>query len=102
MERLQRVRRDREEILRICQRHGAARVFVFGSMVHGEAGMDSDLDLLVEREMGPGGRPRRTPFWPGGLVHELEELLGMKVDIVTEGGLHERLRPRVLAEMRPL
>jgi uncharacterized protein len=90
------VERKRQEILRICERHGVTRVQVFGSIVRGEAGMDSDLDLLVER----GGQ--RTPWWPGGIVAELEELLGRRVDIVTEDALHPLIRDAVRKEARPL
>jgi hypothetical protein len=90
------VQRKREQILRICSCHGVARVFVFGSVVRGEAGLDSDLDLLVERS-GP-----RTPWWPGGIVAELEDLLGRRVDVVTEAALHPLIRDAVLREARPL
>jgi uncharacterized protein len=90
------VERKREQILRICERHGAANVRVFGSVVRGEAGMDSDLDLLVEL-----GGPR-TLWWPGGIVAELEDLLGRRVDIVTEAALHPLIRDAVLREARPL
>ena len=90
------VERKREQILRICERHGVASVRVFGSVVRGEAGMDSDLDLLVELSGA------RTPWWPGGIVAELEELLGRRVDVVTETALHPLIRDAVLREARPL
>lgn len=69
---------------------------IFGSVARGESGKDSDVDFLVE--MGPG----RTPFFPGGLQADLEDLLGCKVDIVTEDGLHWYIRERVLKEAIPL
>lgn len=72
----------RDEILRIAARHGARNVRVFGSVARGEAEEDSDIDLLVE--VGPD----HTPYFPGGLLVDLEDLLERKVDIVTEGGLH--------------
>jgi hypothetical protein len=90
------VQRHREEILRIARRHGVTRVQVFGSVVRGQAGLDSDLDLLVER----GGE--RTMWWPGGLIAELEDLLGRKVDVVTAEGLHPLIREAVRREARPL
>jgi len=86
----------REEILEIAARHGATNVRIFGSAARGEAGEESDIDLLVD--VGPG----RTPFFPGGLLADLEELLGCKVDIVTADGLHWYIRDRVLNEAVPL
>jgi hypothetical protein len=90
------LRGRREEILRIAAKHGARNVRVFGSVARGEAGDESDVDLLVEFE------PGRTLLDQAGLVVELEELLGRKVDVVTEGGLYWLLRRRVLKEARPL
>lgn len=90
------VERKREQILKICRRHGVSRVLVFGSVVRGEAGLDSDLDLLVERT------GERTPWWPGGIVAELEELLQRHVDVVTEAALHPLIRDAVRKEARPL
>ena len=86
----------REDILRIAARHGARNVRVFGSVARGEAGPDSDLDLLVDA--GPG----RTPFFPAGLLADLEELLGRKVDVLTEEAIHWYIRERVLKEALPL
>ena len=86
----------RQEILRIAARHGAHNVRVFGSVARGEAGPDSDVDLLVE--VGSD----RTPFFPGGLIADLEELLGKKVQVVTQEGLHWYIRERVLEEAVPL
>ena len=86
----------REEILRIAARHGATNVRVFGSVARGTAGPESDLDLLVD--VGP----KTTPWFPGGLMADLEELLGFQVDVATEKTLHRRIRDRVLAEARPL
>jgi uncharacterized protein len=90
------VLQQRDEILRICARHGVKRVQLFGSTVRGEAGLDSDIDFLVERSGA------RTPWWPGGLVAELTYLLGRKVDIVTRESLHPLVREYVLRELRPL
>jgi len=96
------VQREREQILAICAKHGVARAWVFGSVVRGEAGLDSDLDLLVERALGPDGRPLRTAWWPGGLIGELADLLSCKVDVVTEAALHPLIRSAVHHEARPL
>jgi uncharacterized protein len=87
---------QREEILRIARSHGARNVRVFGSIARGEAKGTSDLDLLVE------AGANLTPWFPGGLVSDLEELLGRRVDIVTEQALHPALRDRVLREAVPL
>lgn len=86
----------RGQILETAQRHGVTGVRVFGSMARGDAGPESDVDLLVE--VGPNP----TPWFPGGLVSELEELLGRRVQVITERGLDELLRERVLAESVPL
>jgi uncharacterized protein len=64
------VRAKREQILQLARRHGVTEVRVFGSMARGDAGPQSDVDLLIE--VGPDP----SPWFPGGLVAELEELLG--------------------------
>jgi predicted nucleotidyltransferase len=86
----------REEILRPAHKHGVTAVRVFGSMARGDAGPESDVDLLVE--VGPDP----SPWFPGGLVAELEGLLGRRVQVVTERGLDDLLRDRVLEEAVPL
>jgi uncharacterized protein len=86
----------REAILRICARHGARNVRVFGSVARGEAKESSDIDLLVEFE------PGRSLLDHAALVLDIEELLGRKVDIVTEKGLYWLLRRRILKEAQPL
>ncbi len=82
----------REEILRIAAKHGARNIRVFGSVARGEADSQSDIDLLVEFERGT------TLLGHAALVQELEELLGIKVDVVSERGLRDRIRERVLRE----
>ena len=86
----------REEIVRIAARHGATNVRVFGSVARGEARPDSDVDFLVDLEGG------RSLMDLGGLLMDLEVLLGRGVDVVTETGLRERIRGRVLREAVPL
>jgi len=86
----------REQILQIAAKHGARNVRVFGSVAHGEAGPQSDVDLLVD--VGPDP----SPFFPGGLLADLEELLGRRVDVLTENALHWYIRDRILREARPL
>ena len=85
-----------EAIRAIAGRHGVTRIRVFGSFARGEAGEDSDLDLLIEA----GGN--RTAFFPGGFLADLEEELGRHVDVVEEPGLHHLIRDAVLREAIPL
>lgn len=82
----------RPEISRIAAAHGARNVRVFGSVPRGEASGDSDLDLLVDMAEG------RSLFDLVALSDELEEALGVDVDVVTEGSLSPYLRDRILAE----
>jgi hypothetical protein len=82
----------REEIQRIAAKHGAYNVRVFGSFARGGAGPQSDLDLLIS--VGP----KTTPWFPGGLVSDLEQLLGRRVDVVTDRALSPLIRGRVLSE----
>ena len=86
----------REEILRIAAQHGARNVRIFGSVARGEAKLDSDVDVLVDLE------PGRSLLDLGGLLMDLRDLLGCNVDVVTEKGLRERIRDRVLREAVPL
>jgi hypothetical protein len=90
------VKSKREQVLQVARRHGVTRVRVFGSTARGDAGPKSDVDLLID----VGSEP--TPWFPGGLVAELEELLGRPVQVVTERGLDGLLRDRVLQEAVPL
>jgi predicted nucleotidyltransferase len=82
----------RDEILQVCAKYGARNVRVFGSVARGEADEQSDIDLLVEFE------PNRSLLDHAGLWVELQELLGVKVDVVSERGLKPRIRQRVLQE----
>lgn len=82
----------REDILRTAAKYGAYNVRVFGSVARGEADEQSDVDLLVNMEKGC------SLLDLGGLLMDLEDLLGCKVDVVTEKGLRERIRERVLKE----
>jgi predicted nucleotidyltransferase len=71
-------------------------VRVFGSVARGEADNESDLDLLVE--MAPGrGLLDRASLWL-----ELQQLLGCKVDVVSDRGIKPRIQERVLREAVPL
>lgn len=83
-------------IRRVARRHGVTRLKVFGSQASGTAKKSSDLDLLVEL------KPDRDLLDLIEFKLELEDLLGCKVDVVTEGGLSPYLRSRILREARPL
>lgn len=81
-----------DQIQQIAARHGALNVRVFGSVARNEATPKSDLDLLVE--LGPNP----SPWFPAGLILDLEKLLDCKVEVVTERALNPLLRERVLNE----
>lgn len=93
---IEELRQKRNEIFRLAARHGATNVRVFGSVARGDEDERSDVDFLVE--MGGG----RSLLDLGGLLVDLEELLGRRVDVVTERGLKTRIRERVLREAVPL
>ena len=82
----------RDEILRIAARHGVTSIRVFGSVARGEAGPESDVDFLID------AGAEVPPWFPGGLVADLEDLLGRRVDVVETCALRPRLQPYVLAE----
>jgi hypothetical protein len=77
-------------------RFGVRNIRVFGSTARGDARTDSDLDLVVEYVPGHGG------FAFVEFCEKVEELLGRKVDVVTEKSLHPIIRDRILAEALPL
>ena len=88
--------KQRDEMIEIAARHGARNVRVFGSVARGEAGSESDIDLLVELEAD------RSFLDLVGLGQDLDELLQRKVDVLTDASLHPRVRQQILAEARPL
>ncbi len=86
------VNEKRADILALAAKHGARNVRIFGSVARGDADEQSDIDFLVQME------PGRSLFDLGGLQYDLEQLLGCRVDVVTEQGLKVRLREDVLRE----
>jgi predicted nucleotidyltransferase len=90
------LKEKREQILRVAAKHGARNVRIFGSTVRGEAGPGSDVDFLVDVE------PVHSSWFPAGLILDLAELLGQKVDVLTEDSIYWLLRRRILKEARPL
>jgi len=86
----------RNEILDLAATYGAKNIRVFGSVARGEGGPGSDVDLLVDMEKG------RNLLDLVGFWQDLEELLGCRVDVITDGGISPYLRERVYAEALPL
>jgi uncharacterized protein len=82
----------RQDSLRLAAQHGARNVRVFGSLARGEAQPDSDVDILVMLE------PERSLLDLVALKQDLEDLLGCKVDVVTEAAVSPYIRPQVLRD----
>jgi len=87
---------QRERVLAIAAAHGASNLRVFGSAANGADKEGSDIDLLVDI------RPGISLFEYVGLQLDIQEALGVRVDLCTEEELHPKLRARILAEARPL
>lgn len=86
----------RDDILNVAAKHGARNIRLFGSTARGEDTPDSDVDILVD------AGPTTSSWFPAGLILDLEQLLGRRVEIVTEKGLNPYLRDHVLREAVPL
>lgn len=86
----------RDAIVEVVANAGCSSPRIFGSVLHGTDTEESDLDLLVE----PG--PETTMFDIGKIMHELQNLLGVKVDVLTPNALPDSFRARVLSEARPV
>ena len=84
------------QIRALGERYGIRNIRVFGSYARGAAGPQSDLDLLVEYV------PGRSGFAFVEFCEQVEELLGRKVDVVTENSLHPLIREKILAQATPL
>lgn len=83
----------RADIRRIVAAHGGVNVGVFGSVARGEDDDESDLDLLVDL-------PARTSILTiGAIAREVEELLGIDVDVVPEAALSDDSRDQILGEV---
>ncbi len=90
------LKRRTSDIRKIARSHGVVRLRVFGSRASGLVTATSDLDLLVQL------KPDRDLLDLAEFKADLEELLGCKVDVVTEAGLSPYLRERILRTARPL
>lgn len=88
--------RRRNDILQLAAKRGVHNVRVFGSVARGSADGKSDIDFLVDLDVG------RTLFDLSGLLLDLQQLLGQPVDVVTGRTLKPRMRDRVLNEAVPL
>jgi hypothetical protein len=84
------LRSRRGEILETARARSASRVRVFGSVARGDATEAGDIDFLVDLDEGRG------LFDLGGILMDLQELLGHRVDLVTETGMRSRVSRNVL------
>jgi uncharacterized protein len=90
------LRDKREALIALADQCKAENVRVFGSVARGEANEKSDVDLLVHFRQGA------SLFDLIDLKEEAEKLLGLDVDVVSDGGLSPYLKDRILNEARPL
>ena len=90
------IRTRKSEIRAIAAKHGAGNIRVFGSVARGATSEKSDVDFLIDI-VGP-----TSPWFPGGLLNDLEGLLGRRVDLVVARSLNPHLRESVLNEAVPL
>ena len=86
----------RDDIRSIAAMHGAYNIRIFGSVVRGDAGPDSDIDFLID------AGPTTSSWVPAGLILDLEEMLGYRVEVVTDKALNPYIRDSVLREAVPL
>jgi predicted nucleotidyltransferase len=97
MELKQLLQEKRDRILEIAAHHGAFNVRLFGSVARGEETEDSDIDFLIDYDP-----TKTTPWFPGGLLMDLQDLLGRKVDVLTEDGVSPWIKERVFSEAKTL
>jgi len=93
---LEQIKKKRSKINEISALYGVRNLRVFGSVAKGTATSSSDIDLLVSLEKD------RSLLDLGGFMMDLQSLLGCKVDVVTEKGLHWYLKEKILKEAKPL
>ncbi len=86
----------KQEVLRLARQHGAGQLRVFGSTVRGDDSEESDIDLLIHWD------DRASLCDWAALQEKLQHLLGRRVDLVSDAGLHWYVRDRILAEAKPL
>jgi uncharacterized protein len=83
----------RDEIVAITAKHGAYNIRIFGSVARGKETPSSDIDFLIDYDL-----TKITPWFPGGLIQDLENLLNRKVDIVSSKSLHYLIQDKVFKE----
>jgi uncharacterized protein len=86
------LKEKRNEIMHVASRYGAINIRVFGSVARGDSDEKSDIDFLVEMKPGHG------LFDMGGMLMDLQTLLGRTVDVITPQGIKPRIRNRILRE----
>lgn len=87
------VYQKRKEIVSIARKHGVIKIQLFGSVARGNETSSSDIDFLVMF------KEDRSLFDLIALKYDLEDLLGIKVDVVTEESLHVSIRDQVISEV---
>jgi len=87
---------NRAAIRSVVERHRACNARVFGSVLHGDDHEGSDLDILIDPT------PETTMFDIGAIRHELLQLLGVNVDVLTPNALPDAFREKVISEARPV
>jgi len=92
----QALERHRSDIRQIVERHRARNARVFGSVLKAEDDEDSDLDLLID------ATGETTLFDLGAIQYEVGQLLGIRVDVLTPGGLPDKWRDRILMQAQPV
>jgi hypothetical protein len=90
------LKEKREAIKALADRHGTRNVGVFGSVATGEAGVESDIDLLVKMD------DDRSMLDVSALTLDLQDLMGVKLDVISEDAIYWLLRRKILKEARPL
>lgn len=90
------IQAHRQELLSLVRKYGVGRLLVFGSMARGDASPQSDVDLLVESASQLSG------FELGAMQMDAQDILGRKVDLVTQNAIHPLLQDRVMKEAVPI
>lgn len=85
----------KKQILKWCEEAGVSNMRIFGSVARGTAGPHSDIDLLIDLS------PETGLFAVMGLEEKIHDLVGVKVDLVPEGGLKSSLKDEILREAIP-
>ncbi|MFP3944761.1 MAG: nucleotidyltransferase family protein [Alphaproteobacteria bacterium] len=95
---IDRLRQHRAQLERL----GVTHAYLFGSAARDRAGPDSDVDVMVDLDEGPGGRkPLFSAFDVGGIQYELTRILGRRVDLVVRSDALKPGKPlRSVAESR--